>query len=159
MLDKIHAKDNSKNFGFFITANYNFQTKVWDSGGFEISEIHWAKTNPTEPMNPTLNDRLYLCRYDFPWFVTDHWGAVDCEGRLRRIFKVGPTNFKRRFYSFFSWCLFHQMIEISVPKILLFMSFAGRLMALNFNKSITSKIQVTTATHPLYPKLRSNLEL
>ena len=76
-----------REFKFYISADYNFETKIWKSGGFEIRENYWAKRNENEPKYPILNDRLFLVRND--WISSDHLRAVYCGDNLgEKEFKV-----------------------------------------------------------------------
>ena len=54
--------ENARKFAFHISATYNFQSKTWKSGGFQIRKNYWAETNPNEDNFPILNDRLLLHR-------------------------------------------------------------------------------------------------
>ena len=82
-------KDNSQDFTFFISTIYNFQTKIWKSGGVEINENRWANTDPSEPTYPILNDRLHLVRNELRLANGDHYGAVYCGNELGEFsFKV-----------------------------------------------------------------------
>ena len=79
--------ENARKFAFHISATYNFQSKTWKSGGFEIQKNYWAETNPNEENFPILNDRLLLNRND--WSSKDHFGAVYCGDDLgEKRFKV-----------------------------------------------------------------------
>ena len=53
---------SQREFQFYISAKYNFETRIWKSGGFQIRENYWAKTSKNEPKYPILNDRLLLVR-------------------------------------------------------------------------------------------------
>ena len=76
-----------REFTFYISAKYNFETKIWTSGGFEIRENYWAKRNKNEPKYPILNDRLFLVRNY--WTRSDHVRAVYCGDDLgEKEFKV-----------------------------------------------------------------------
>ena len=83
-------KANSQKFSFFITAKYDFQTKIWDSGGFEIDKDRWAQTNENELVYPIINDRLLLVRQYLKWSSPYHWGAIDCGVGIQRFFKLSP---------------------------------------------------------------------
>ena len=83
------SKEKSRKFTFFISTTYNFQTKLWKSGGFEIIEKRWAEVNSNEPTYPILNDRLHLVRNENRWASSDHFGAVYCGDELgEQWFKV-----------------------------------------------------------------------
>ena len=76
-----------REFKFYISAKYNFETKIWTSGGFEIRENYWAKRDKNEPKYPILNDRLFLVRNY--WTRYDHVRAVYCGDDLgEKEFKV-----------------------------------------------------------------------
>ena len=76
-----------REFKFYITAKYNFETRIWTSGGFEIRENSWAKRDKNEPKYPILKDRLYLIRNY--WESQDHSRAVYCGDDLgEKGFKV-----------------------------------------------------------------------
>ena len=51
-------------------------------------ENHWAKANKNEMKFPILNNRLLLMRDDRHFSNSDHFGAVNCDGDLSRLFKV-----------------------------------------------------------------------
>ena len=70
------AQDYIRKFTFYILAKYNFESRIWKSGGFEINEKYWTERNETEPKYPILNDRLRLTRSQ--WSQPDHIGAVYC---------------------------------------------------------------------------------
>ena len=78
----------SRDFSFFISAKYDFQNRMWNSGGFEVVEKYWAERNLDEKTYPILDDRLLLVQNDHQWVGTDHWGTVDCKNHLFSSFKV-----------------------------------------------------------------------
>lgn len=43
-----------KDFRFFISAEYNFETKIWKSGYFEIDKKFWKDTKTTQHRFPIL---------------------------------------------------------------------------------------------------------
>ena len=84
-----------REFKFYISAKYNFETRMWTSGGFEIKENYWAERNENEPKYPILNDRLFLVRNYFR--SSNHFRAVYCGDDLgEKEFKV--TLWCQKFY-------------------------------------------------------------
>ena len=78
----------SRDFSFFISAKYDFQNRMWNSGGFEVVEKYWAERNLDEKTYPILDDRLLLVQNFDNWTGTDHWGAIHCNDDLYSSFKV-----------------------------------------------------------------------
>ena len=79
------TQENFRQMNFRISANFNFQSKIWISGGFQIRENTWAENQPRYPI---LNDRLYLIHK--PATGADHFGAIYCGDNL------GEQDFKVR---------------------------------------------------------------
>ena len=87
--------EKSQQFKFFVSTTFDFESKVWKSGGFEISEERWAKRNQNEPVFPILNDRLLLVQN--AWASYDHFGAVYCGDDLgEKEFKVSLPSRKNQ---------------------------------------------------------------
>ena len=81
--------ESSQKFTFFVSTRYNFLTKIWKSGGYQIKDKRWAEVNSNEPIYPILNDRLHLVRNEIRWANYDHFGAVYCGDELgEQWFKV-----------------------------------------------------------------------
>ena len=80
-------KESSRRFAFFITANYNFEYGIWDSGGFEIKQSRWQTKDqiPGFPLFPHLYDRLMIIG-NLPYTPLDHFGTISCEEN--KIFRV-----------------------------------------------------------------------
>ena len=78
-------QENFRQMNFRISANFNFQSNIWISGGFQIRENTWAENQPRFPI---LNDRLYLIHK--PATGADHFGAIYCGDNL------GEQDFKVR---------------------------------------------------------------
>ena len=53
-----HAKDTTANmdrdFKFYISAEYNFETETWNSGYFSIRNSQWKNSNTTAYRFPIL---------------------------------------------------------------------------------------------------------
>ena len=76
--------ENLQQLEFRISASFNFQSKIWRSGGFQIRENTWAENQPRYPI---FNDRLHLVHK--PATGADHFGAVYCGDHLgEKDFKV-----------------------------------------------------------------------
>ena len=80
-------KESSRRFAFFITAKYNFENGIWDSGGFEIKQSRWQTKDQMHglPLFPLLEDRLMIMG-NLPFKPLDHSGAISCEENI--IFRV-----------------------------------------------------------------------
>ena len=58
-----HAKDTTaankdRDFKFFISAGYNFETETWHSGYFSIKNSQWKDSNTTTYRFPILGPGL-----------------------------------------------------------------------------------------------------
>lgn len=48
----------SRDYRFYISADYNFESRVWKSWWFEIDRDRWKESNTTDYEYPTLDDHI-----------------------------------------------------------------------------------------------------
>ena len=52
------AANTDRDFKFYITAGYNFETEIWNSGYFSIKSSQWKDSNTTTYRFPILGPGL-----------------------------------------------------------------------------------------------------
>ena len=72
---------------FFLSAEYDFKTKKWISGGKIIPNHAWAKSKQHEISFPVLNDQIMFLHNKYYWNNREKWGKF-CNTLEKDLFKI-----------------------------------------------------------------------